>query len=59
MSERLPSGRLTSRRRTPPRRMLLITSSDRPSKGWRSRVIVTESGISRRWVVCRRFLRLG
>src|SRR5207245_613228 len=33
MSERLPSGRLTSRRRTPPRRMLLITASARPSKG--------------------------
>jgi hypothetical protein len=59
MSERLPSGRLTSRKRTPPRRMLLITASERRSKGWRSRVIVTESGISRRWVVCRRFLRLG
>jgi len=27
--------------------MLLITASDWPSKAWRSRVMVTESGISR------------
>jgi hypothetical protein len=37
--------------------MLLIAASDWPSKAWRSRVIVTESGTSRRWVVCGRFLR--
>src|SRR6516165_1699249 len=36
-----------------------MTASARPSKGWRSRVIVTESGKSRRWVVCRHFLRCG
>jgi hypothetical protein len=37
--------------------MLLIAVNDWPSKTWRSRVIVTESGTSRRWVVCGRFLR--
>src|SRR5712671_2151540 len=34
-----------------------MTASARPSKGWRSRVIITESGKSRRWVVCRPFFR--
>src|SRR4051812_896481 len=32
-----------------------MTASAQPSKGWRSRVIITESGKSRRWVVCRPF----
>ena len=57
ISERLPSGRQASANRTPLRRILPITGSARPSKGWRSRVTVTEPGKSRRWVVCRRFLR--
>src|ERR1700736_4109988 len=56
MSDRLPSGKTTRTRRTPRRRMLLITASDWPSKAWRSRVIVAESGTSRRWVVCGCFL---
>ena len=47
MSDRLPSGKTTRTRRTPRRRMLLIAASDWPSKAWRSRVIVTESGTSR------------
>ena len=47
MSDRLPSGKTTRTRRTPRRRMLVITASDWPSKAWRSRVMVTESGISR------------
>ena len=50
-------GKTTRTRRTPRRRMLLIAASDWLSKAWRSRVIVTESGTSRRWVVCGRFLR--
>jgi hypothetical protein len=33
-----------------------MTASAQPSKGCRSRVIITESGKSRRWVVCRPFL---
>jgi hypothetical protein len=45
MSERLPSGRLTSRSNTPRRRMLLMTAKVRPSKAWRSRMIVTAAGI--------------
>src|ERR1700736_6250434 len=57
MSDRLPSGKTTRTRRTPRRRMLLITASDWPSKAWRSRVTVAESGTSRRWVVCGCFLR--
>jgi hypothetical protein len=47
MSDRLPSGKTKRTRRTPRRRMLLIAASDWPSKAWRSRVIVTESGTSR------------
>ena len=47
ISERLPSGKTTRTSRTPRRRMLLITASDWPSKAWRSRVMVSESGISR------------
>src|ERR1043166_5693403 len=58
MSERLPSGTLTSRSKTPRRWMLLITASDWRSNAWPSRVMITESGISRRWVVCGRFLGL-
>jgi predicted protein tyrosine phosphatase len=45
MSERLPSGRLASRSNTPRRRMLLMTAKVRPSKAWRSRMIVTAAGI--------------
>jgi hypothetical protein len=44
---------------TPRRRILPMTASAQPSKGWRSRVTITESGKSRRWVVCRPFFRLG
>jgi hypothetical protein len=47
MSDRLPSGKTTRAKRTPRRRMLLITASDWPSKAWRSRVMVTEFGMSR------------
>ena len=43
----LPSGKTTRAKRTPRRRMLLITASDWPSKAWRSRVMVTEFGMSR------------
>src|SRR5262249_28483662 len=50
-------GRHASTNRTPRRRILPMTASVQPSKGWRSRVIITESGKSRRWVVCSRFLR--
>jgi hypothetical protein len=46
MSERVPFGRITSTRRTPRRRMLVITASERPSNGWRSRVITTDFGRS-------------
>src|SRR6516162_10613591 len=34
-----------------------MTASAQPSKGWPSRVIIIESGKSRRWVVCRPFFR--
>jgi hypothetical protein len=44
ISARLPSGRQASAKSTPSRRILPITGSARPSKGWRSGVIVTESG---------------
>jgi hypothetical protein len=47
MSDRLPSGKTTRAKTTPRRRMLLITASDWPSKAWRSRVMVTEFGMSR------------
>jgi hypothetical protein len=33
MSERVPFGKITRTRRTPRRRMLVITASDRPSNG--------------------------
>jgi hypothetical protein len=56
ISARLPSGRQASTNRTPRRRILPMTASAQPSNGWRSRVIITETGTSRRWVVCRPFL---
>src|SRR5271169_4723118 len=37
--------------------MVLMTCRMRPSKGCRSRSIVTEREVSRRWVVCDGFLR--
>jgi len=40
-SERVPFGSITRTRRTPRRRMLWITASDRPSNGCRLRVITT------------------
>src|SRR6516164_171456 len=57
MSERVPFGKITSTTRTPRRRMLVITASDRPSNGCRLRVITTDFGRSWGWVVCRAFLR--
>ena len=47
ISDRLPSGRLTSKRRTPRLRMLLMTAKLRPSKAWHFRVMITASGILR------------
>ena len=47
MSERLPSGRLASNRRTPRLRILLMTAKLWPSKAWHFRVIITASGILR------------
>jgi len=47
MSERVPSGRVTSNSRMPRLRMLLMTAKVWPSKAWRFRVISTASGISR------------
>jgi hypothetical protein len=47
MSERLPSGRLASNRRTPRLRILLMTAKLRPSKAWHFRVMITAFGISR------------
>ena len=58
MSDRLPFGRMTSMSSTPRRLMLLITASVWPSKAWRRRITVTSAGTSRRWVVCRLFLRI-
>ena len=46
ISERLPFGKTTRTRRTPRRRMLVITASDWPSNACRSRVIVTDAGRS-------------
>ena len=59
ISARLPSERQASTNRTPRRRILPMTASAQPSKGWRSRVMITELGNSRRWVVCRPFFRPG
>ena len=47
ISERLPSGRLTRRSKTPRRLMLLMTTKRWPSKAWHWRVMITASGISR------------
>jgi hypothetical protein len=47
ISDRLPSGRLTSKRRTPRLRMLLMTAKLWPSKAWHFRVMVTACGILR------------
>jgi hypothetical protein len=47
MSERLPSGKLASNRRTPRLRMLPMMAKLWPSKAWHLRVIITASGISR------------
>jgi hypothetical protein len=47
MSERLPSGRLASNRRTPRLRMLPMTAKLWPSKAWHLRVMITASGILR------------
>jgi hypothetical protein len=47
ISERLPSGRLTRRSKTPRRLMLLMTAKLWPSKAWHLRVMITASGISR------------
>ena len=57
MSERVPFGKITRTRRTPRRRMLVITASELPSNGCRSRVTTTDLGRSWGWVVCRVFLR--
>src|SRR5262249_30857633 len=57
MSERLPSGSTMSSSRAPPRLIVLITGNARPSNGCRSRIIVADRKISRRWVVCDGFLR--
>ena len=51
-SERLPSGSTTSSNATPRRCTAPSACRTRPSKGCRSRRIVTERGKSRRWVVC-------
>src|SRR6266853_5298061 len=58
ISERLPSGSTTSNSRAPRRFMVPISGNERPSNGCRSRSIITELEMSRRWVVCSGFLRL-
>src|SRR6266853_3021996 len=57
ISERLPSGSTTSNSRAPRRFMVPISGNERPSNGCRSRSIITELEMSRRWVVCSGFLR--
>ena len=52
ISERLPSGSTTSSNATPRRCTAPSVCRTRPSKGCRSRRIVTKRGKSRRWVVC-------
>jgi hypothetical protein len=47
ISDRLPSGRLTSKRRTPRLRRQLMTAKVWPSKAWHFRVMVTASGMLR------------
>ena len=56
ISERLPSGSATSNSGVPRRFRVPISRNERPSKGCRSRTIVTEPERSRRWVVCDVFL---
>src|SRR5258706_16434813 len=56
ISERLPSGSTTSNSRAPRRFMVPISGNERPSNGCRSRSIITELEMSRRWVVCSGFL---
>ena len=56
ISERLPSGSATSNSGVPRRFRVPISRNERPSKGCRSRSIVTEPERSRRWVVCDVFL---
>jgi hypothetical protein len=56
MRERLPSGSTTSSNKVPRRLMVPITGNERPSNACRSRKIVTELEMSRRWVVCDGFL---
>ena len=43
MSVRLPSGKITSKSRTPRRFRLLMTESRHPSKGWRLRMTTVET----------------
>ena len=57
ISERLPSGSTTSSNATPRRCVAPSACRTRPSKGCRSRRIVTGRGKSRRWVVCGGVLR--
>ena len=59
ISERLPSGSATSNSGVPRRFRVPISRNERPSKGCRSRSIVTEPERSRRWVVCDVFLQHG
>ena len=57
ISERLPSGSITSSNATPRRCVAPSACRTRPSKGCRWRRIVTGRGKSRRWVVCGSVLR--
>jgi hypothetical protein len=57
ISERLPSGSITSSNATPRRCVAPSACRTRPSKGCRSCRIVTGRGKSRRWVVCGGVLR--
>ena len=52
-------GSTTSNNSAPPRFMLPISGNERPSNGRRSRIILAELEMSRRWVVCDDFLRSG
>jgi hypothetical protein len=52
ISERLPSGSTISSNATPRRCTALSACRTQPSKGCRSRRIITGRGKSRRWVVC-------
>jgi hypothetical protein len=55
-SDLLPSGSTSSNSTTPCRLIPPITGSDRPSKGWRDRVILAADGKSLRSVVRRGFV---